>query len=284
MLFKGTGVLGEQAGVQYCQALNKGLGVTLSCYAFETDGVLIDTGAHSLRRFFRPFIDHAQPDFAAITHYHEDHTGNAAYCADRGIPIYMSPLYAEDCSRRAGYPFYRQMFWGRRPAFQSEEMPETFSSRHFNWRSIETPGHAADHVSLLNESTGQLFSGDLFVSVKQKVALREENIPETIRSLEKILSYDFGEMFCCHAGYVENGRKKLEDKLEFLSNLRDEVLRLHGEGRPVKEIQCTLYPKTYPITRFSRGEWDSEHLITSILAEPDGHKKRPLPGREGAAR
>ncbi|WP_257125399.1 MBL fold metallo-hydrolase [Bhargavaea cecembensis] len=267
MIFKGSGVLGDQSGVQYCQAMNKGLGVTLNCYAFETDGVLIDTGAHSLRQFFRPFIDQAQPDFVAITHYHEDHTGNAAYCAAKGIPIYMDPLYAEDCNERARYPFYRRLFWGSRPAFSSEKMPETFSSRHFQWRAVQTPGHAADHVSLLNESTGQLFSGDLFVSVKQKVALREENIPETIRSLETILEYDFGEMFCCHAGYVKDGKKKIKEKLEFLTDLTGNVSHLVHQGLSADEIQQELFPKRYPISRFSRGEWDSKHIISSILTD-----------------
>ncbi|WP_076756946.1 MBL fold metallo-hydrolase [Edaphobacillus lindanitolerans] len=270
MLFKRSGTSGEQSGVQYCMGLNRGLGVTLSCYAYESDGVLLDTGAHSLRKFFRPFIQKVSPDLAAITHSHEDHSGNAAFCAEKGIPVYMNPMNAGDCARRANYPLYRKLFWGSRPAFASERMPGSFSSRTHDWRAIRTPGHAADHVALLDETTGQLFSGDLFVSVKQKVALREENIPETIRSIRAVLEHDFGEMFCCHAGHVKDGRKALTGKLEFLTSLRENVLRLHGEGRPATEIQQVLFPNSYPITRFSSGEWDSIFLITSILDEHPG--------------
>lgn len=258
---------GEQSDVQYCEGRNEAFGVRLNCFAFFQDGVLIDTGSHSLRQVFRPFIDDVQPDMTMITHYHEDHTGNALYCAEQNIPVYMNPLYKNDCMKKANYPFYRRFFWGKRPPFSSQDMPETFSSRNAHWRVLSTPGHAADHVSFLNESTGQLFSGDLYVSPKTKVALREESIPTIIRSIEHVLEHDFSEMFCCHAGYIKDGKKKLHYKLNYLRGVQEKVIQLNKEGYKIEEIKQSLFPKKYPIITFSRGEWDSKYIVSSILKE-----------------
>ena len=61
--------------------------------------------------------------------------------------------------------------------------------------------------------TGQLFTGDLYCQEKTKVALREENIPTIIDSLTKVLTYEFGEVFCSHAGHLVDGRAALRRKL-----------------------------------------------------------------------
>src|SRR5699024_1449792 len=104
---------------------------------------------------------------------------------------------------------------------------DTFTSKSAEWAVIPTPGHAMDHVAFLNKETGQLFSGDLFVHPKTKVVLREESVPTTIHSIEKVLTYDFDEMFCCHAGYVKDGKKALRHKLHHLQSLQHNILTLH---------------------------------------------------------
>lgn len=267
MIFKQTSTKTERSGVQLLESTRAAFGVKLNCYAFYSDDVLIDTGSYSLRQPFRTFIDGVKPSVVLITHHHEDHTGNASYCNSKGIPVLMNPLYRKECTEKANYPFYRRVFWGKRPAFQSEALPEVIHSGRDVFKVISTPGHAADHVSFLNESTGQLFSGDLYVSPKTKIVLREESIPAIIRSIREILTYDFDEMFCCHAGYVKNGKKAMKLKLEYLTKIKEKVTALHHEGLGVNEIQQTMFPKKYPIMSFSRGEWDSKHIVSSILEE-----------------
>ena len=51
----------------------------MSVYSYLIDGVLIDTGAQSLHKYFEAFIKDADFDQVMITHHHEDHTGCAAY-------------------------------------------------------------------------------------------------------------------------------------------------------------------------------------------------------------
>src|SRR5699024_5545489 len=152
-----------------------------------------------------------------------------------------------------------------RKPFSAEPLGSSFESRTSSWKVIETPGHASDHVALINEQTGQLFSGDLYVHPETKLVLSNESVPQIISSIERLLTYEFGEMFCCHAGYVANGRKALSRKLDYLISVRDEVLHLANKGLTQRQIHKKLFPKRYPITFFSFGEWNSKHIISSIL-------------------
>ncbi|WP_301109800.1 MBL fold metallo-hydrolase [Sporosarcina sp.] len=259
---------GEVQGVRFINGLVSFKGVHLNVFCFETDGVLIDTGAQSLLNQFKPFFAEANIDQVVITHSHEDHTGGASYLQkEYGLPVLMNEMSVQECAKNATHPFYRKLFWGPRKSLTAQPIGEKFSSRNADWKVIATPGHAEDHLAFLNEGTGQLFSGDLFVNPRTKLVLRNENIPTIIRSIETVLSHDFDEMFCCHAGYVKDGRKAMEMKLDYLTGLREKTLTLHEEGRDEKEIQTQLFPKKYPISYLSFGEWDSIHMIRSILAE-----------------
>lgn len=266
MLFKRYRNISEQGDVKLCECINSISQVKLNVYSFYQDGVLIDCGAHALRKYFMPFYESLQIDRAVVTHAHEDHDGCATYLAKKGIPIYVNEMSVEKSSQKANYPFYRKFFWGVRPAYQALPHEETFQSNRYNWRVIATPGHAADHVSFLNESTGQLYSGDLYVTPRTKLILREESIPQIIASIEKVLQFDFEEMFCCHAGYVKDGKQAFKLKLEYLLQLTDKVRSMAQEGYSVDEIHDYLFPRKYQLVKVSRGEWHSKNIITSILA------------------
>lgn len=266
MLVKTKATLGEKSGVRFVNGLVSLGPVNLNVYCFETDGLLIDSGAASVLDKFKPFFAQANFDKVMITHDHEDHTGGAAFLQKQyGVPIYINQMSVSNCDKKATYPLYRRLFWGKRQPFQANPVQDTFESRQATWDVIATPGHTTDHLSFINKQTGQLFSGDLYVHPKTKVVLRNESIPTTIASLEKILTYDFGEMFCCHAGYVVDGRKAITNKLEFLTNFQEEVIELNKQGLNEKEIMNKMFNKKYPITYLSFGEWDSVHMIRSIL-------------------
>ncbi|MEH7386407.1 MBL fold metallo-hydrolase [Bacillus sp. JJ1521] len=235
-------------------------------FFFVTDGMLVDTGAQSYENRIIPFIKEASFDVVALTHSHEDHSGTAPWIQDNlNIPIYISPLGIDICSQPAPYPKYRQEIWGNRREFNPLPISDTIHSRKKEWKVLHTPGHAEDHIVLLNEDTGTLFSGDLYVSPKTKVMMRSESIPQIMDSIRKVLTHDFGTMFCCHAGYIRDGKKKLQQKLEYLENLCGEVRYLDKNGLSIEEINQKIFRKKYPITFVSDGEWDSLHIITSII-------------------
>ncbi|WP_040207493.1 MBL fold metallo-hydrolase [Neobacillus jeddahensis] len=273
MLLKKKSTFGEKNGVSYLNGEVKFQGVSLNVHSYVVDGVLIDTGAQSLHKHFEAFIDEADFDQVMITHFHEDHTGCAAYVEKtKKLPIYLNEKTIDYCAQRADYPLYRQLFWGKRKPFHAQAMPETFTSRKATWDVIDTPGHAYDHKAFFNRETGQLFTGDLFVNERTKVVLAEESIPTIIHSLDRVLTYDFEEVFCHHAGFVKDGRAALERKRDYLVSIKQEVFALHKQGDSVEAIRDKLFPKKYPIIKFSSGEWDSLHIVTSILKGHIIHK------------
>src|SRR5690606_23294057 len=236
--------------------------------SYLVDGVLIDTGAQSLHELFEGFIDQADFDQVLLTHYHEDHTGCAAYIEKtKNVPIYLNEKTIASCVQPADYPMYRKLFWGKRKPFHATVMPETVQSRTARWDVIDTPGHAFDHKAFLNRETGQLFTGDLYVSERTKVVLAEEHVPDIIQSLERVLTYDFQEVFCSHAGFVEDGRRALERKKDNLLSLQQQVIELQKAGDSAEAIRDKLFPQKYPIIKFSSGEWDSLHIVTSLMSE-----------------
>ncbi|WP_090831783.1 MULTISPECIES: MBL fold metallo-hydrolase [unclassified Bacillus (in: firmicutes)] len=268
MFLKKNSFLGEKNGVSYLDGVIKFKGVSLNVYSYLVDGVLIDTGAQSLHKYFEAFIDSADFDQVMLTHFHEDHTGCAAYVEKtKKLPIYLNDKTIDYCSKRADYPLYRQLFWGRRKPFHAKSMPTKFFSRNATWDVIDTPGHAYDHKAFLNKESGQLFTGDLFVSERIKVALKEESIPTIIDSLERVLTYDFQDVFCSHAGLLKDGREALRRKRDNLLSIQQEVLTLQKQGNSAEVIRNKLFQKKYPITKFSGGEWDSLHIVTSIMNE-----------------
>lgn len=266
MFFKGKSEQTTQSGVKMVNGFVSFQAVKLNVHCFEVDGVLIDTGSASLLEQFKPFFNQLDIDQIVLTHYHEDHSGGAHYLqTNYKVPIYMSDVRRLECAKKADYPLYRKLFWGNRAPFEAQKIAERFSSRNANWTVIETPGHTNDHLAFLNEQTGQLFTGDLFVTPKTKVVLREESVPQIISSIERVLMMDFGEMFCNHAGYVADGKAALRVKLEYLKELSQKIERMNEEGLTISEITAQLFEKKYPITKLSLGEWNSAHIVSSVL-------------------
>lgn len=243
-------------------------GVTLNVYCYVIDGVLIDTGGKRLLKQFAPFLLEQDYDQVWITHHHEDHTGGAAFIEKTlKVPIYLNKYSIEAARNKPDYPLYRQLFWGRRKSFHANPISNTMHSRNSAWEVIETPGHSIDHLAFLNLQMGHLFTGDLYVTPKTKVIMEDESIPTIIKSLAKVLTYDFEDVFCQHAGHVKNGRSMLTEKKEYLEDIQHQVLTLHKKGYTNKEIQKQLFPKKYSITTFSFGDWDSIHIIESVLLD-----------------
>ncbi len=255
-------------GVQMGNGTISLLNVRMNVYVFYVDGVLIDTGAQSIEKEFKSFFNELEIDQVVLTHYHEDHTGCAAFLQHKyKVPIFMNKMMIDYCGTKADYPMYRKLYWGKRKPFEGKEIGKTFISRHAKWDVIETPGHSKDHLSFLNQQTGQLFTGDLYCQPRTKVVLREESVPDIIRSLKHVLTLNFDEVYCCHAGFIRKGRTALQRKLDYLLEIEEKVVTQYKEGKTPYQINEILFPRNYPITKFSQGEWDSIHIINSILLE-----------------
>lgn len=244
-----------------------------SIYIFLTDGMLIDTGPQMIEESLIPFYQSSSFESVVLTHSHEDHAGSAAWIEKNlHVPIYIHEKGVDFCAQEPDYPLYRQLTWGVREPFRAHSLKKSFHSRTLDWKVLETPGHAHDHIALIHEKTGRLFAGDLFLGIKTKVILREESIPTLLSSIRLVLSHDFQALYCGHAGYIANGKAMLQKKLDHLENLSGEILLLHGKGMSADEINHTLFPVHLPIIEASEGEFDSLHIVTSVLAGHEQHE------------
>lgn len=242
-------------------------GFKINVYQFLVDGMLIDTGAYRLLNKLIPFYNENTIDMVCLTHDHEDHNGTAAWLQhNKQVPIYIHANSVENCLKEANYPDYRKRMWGVRESFEAHPYGgAVIQSNNYSWEIIHTPGHEENHISLLNQEKGILFSGDLFVAQKTRIIMESESIPETMASIRKLLNYDFTEMYCSHSGYHQDGRKKLKLKLNYLEELSGEIADLYGSGKTIEEIDKELFPKVPPLTYISDHQWDSKHIIRSIL-------------------
>jgi len=243
------------------------LGSRLDTFIFIDDGLLIDTGPSRFAREYIQFFRSQSIKLAVLTHFHEDHSGNAPWLALQGIPVYIHPSSVPVCRRRAELPLYRRFFWGGRDRFSPRPLNGDLETENKNLSVIEAPGHSFDHIALYDREKGAVFTGDLFVTPKTKITMRPENVPQIMGSLRLLLRYDFQTVYCGHAGVVKNGKEMLARKLAHLENMSGEVLELHRRGWSISAINKKIFPKTAPLTYISGGEWASQHIIRSIIED-----------------
>ncbi|WP_245831837.1 MBL fold metallo-hydrolase [Oceanobacillus senegalensis] len=237
-------------------------------YMYIVDGMLIDTGPVILLEELIPFYQEHSFNLVMLTHSHEDHTGTASWIKEnKNVPIYIHPKGIEICEKPVSYPMYRQQTWGIRKPFEVLPVESTIQSANLEWKVIYTPGHANDHVSLFHEESGRLFAGDLYISPETKIIMKDESIPMIIHSIRKLLSLNFESLFCSHTGFVPNGRAMLRKKMIYLEEIYAKVEELYNQGNIAYEIKRKLFPKNYKLIEYSEGEYDTLHIVTSILED-----------------
>ena len=252
----------EMDGVEAARAKVRMFGTSLPVCAYLSDGLLIDTGPARLREELMPYFRSRSIHRVAVTHVHEDHCGLAAELqSERGLSAYVPAGAEERVRRRARLPLYRRIFWGPRPAFEAEVFPERVETERHSFEVVRTPGHTRDHVCLFEPSKGWLFSGDVYTRSDPQLLFAEEDVPELVRTLDRLLELDVGTLFCAHAGVVEMGWRALAAKRDYLLRIGEQVRHYQGLGYSLKRIDRILFPKKPAMTRISLGEWSSLNLI-----------------------
>ena len=237
----------------------------LDIWLYIIDGVLIDTGSNSTLNRIKLLLRQEKIDCAAITHIHEDHTGAAAWIkSNLKIPVYLNANSIDEAAIKSNLPLYRKLVWGNRDAFIADPMPSSIETEKLKLDVIASPGHHKDHVVFYEKNNGWLFSGDVYVSRKQRVALIDENIGEAIKTLGKLVQLDIDTVFCAHSGIQNGGKEKLKSKLDFFLDMQDKVNTLKKEGLTFEEIDNRLFPKKNIWTFFSGGEWSTFNMVRTI--------------------
>lgn len=245
------------------------LGSTIRVFLYAADGLLIDTGPSRIAKDSRQFFSKLTIKQAVLTHVHEDHSGMAAWLQDQyQIPVYLHKDSLGYARQRGRYPLYRRMIWGNRKPFHGEELPQQISTSKYLFDVIDAPGHSPAHNVFYEKNQGWLFTGDLYLGSKQLVAFKDENLAQTVATLEKLVKLDFQTVFCAHSGVWQDGKSRLQEKLTYLQDLQYKINELKKQGLNDRQIDDWLFPKKPPITLISGGEWSSLNMVRTSLTCP----------------
>ncbi len=236
--------------------------------AYLVDGLLVDTGCSYTAGELVSYLEKHPPKRVVNTHYHEDHIGANRLIQERfGIDIYAPPESVPLIGRPATLFPYQELVWGYPEPSEVQPISPVIRTERFSFEVIETPGHSADHVALVEHSKGWCFSGDLFAGEAVKVIRPEEDMETTVASLERLAALETQRLvlFTSSGRIVGNGRKALGECAGYLRALSRKAKDLQAQGKTVAEIMKVLFGCEHPRAQRTDGQFTTENLIRSVL-------------------
>lgn len=239
--------------------------MTVICY--RVGPVLIDTGQSHMRPAVLRMVKEEGIKAVLLTHYHEDHSGNAAAIKNVfAIPIYGGRLTAEKLSRPFKIFPYQSLIWGAADPVEINMLPDVWEGFGLRFVPIPTPGHSKSHIAYLVPDEGWLFSGDLYLSSRIKYFRADENIKDQIASLKKVLSLDFDALFCAHHPKPTNGKLFIREKLHFLEDIYEKTAELaRNVMEPSAIIKALHLKEDWKIKLLCFGNVSMENVIRSVI-------------------
>jgi glyoxylase-like metal-dependent hydrolase (beta-lactamase superfamily II) len=155
---------------------------------------------------------------------------------------------------------YRRVTWGRmrsQPIASDPFAPAPLEPLH-------TPGHSADHHIVWDPERETLFSADLFLGVKVRVARPEEDPRALLSSIRQAAGLRPRVMWDAHRGRIENPVAALAAKADWLEALIERVERRIAEGEPDERIARAELGAPGAIDIASFGDLSRVNLIRAI--------------------
>lgn len=238
------------------------VGYDVSAYVF--DGILIDTGFRHVARELRATIDELRVRAVMVTHWHEDHAGNAPSIAESGLPIWMSVATEEKLRERPQVKFYRHFVWGRPD--QLRDPMNRFEPTSLI--PLHTPGHSADHHVVWDAQSGTLFGGDLWLGVRASITGYDERPRQIIESLDRIIELRPARFFDAHRGPVENPLRALSAKRDWLAATIEEIERRTRRGESEGAILRHVLGGEELTAIASQGEYSRRNFVRAVARDP----------------
>ncbi len=262
----------EFDGVNYYRFSIYRLGSNVqTVYTFVIDDLLIDTAQKYNRENILKVAQQHQIKKIILTHCHEDHSGNVAYLMNElKIDAFAHPTAVKILGKGYKMSPLGKIMNGSvekailKPVFENE----IIQTKNFSLQPIFTPGHCDDHYCYYEKNKGWLFSGDLYVADKIKYFASYESLFTQIESIKKLLVLDFDVLFCSHNPKVENGKKRLQNKLQFFENFAGEVTKYFEQGHNARQIFALMGLKENYVNKYiTLGGFCAENMVHSVVRD-----------------
>ncbi|HEY8176866.1 MAG TPA: MBL fold metallo-hydrolase [Gemmatimonadaceae bacterium] len=228
--------------------------------AYFVRGLLVDTGfRHVASDLERTLVD-LRPRGIIVTHWHEDHAGNAPRLAASRMPMWMADYTERKLRERPRVKVYRHWTWGRPTALGGEITRLDPAPLHV----VATPGHSPDHHVVFDADTATLFSADLWLGVKVRVMGYTENPYEIIASLTKAIALQPRRMFDAHRGMVDKPIDALAAKRAWLEDTVGAIERRLDAGDSERAIVRAILRGEERTALVSQGEYSRRNLVRVV--------------------
>lgn len=249
------------------------LGFEVSAYL--VGDLLVDTGFAHVRHQMLSILDGRTIRAICLTHNHEDHSGNCGPLIQRHrCPAYLRNQglrWSEGVRRLKPY---RSWFWGAPGRLDLEEMPDEIRGSQRSLRALPAPGHSTTHVALWEESTGSVFTGDLFIAPGASAVMTQENPFDLVESLRRVADVEPRLMLTGHGLAVEDPASRLRVKADRVEAAAARAVELHAGGMPdrriVHEVFSNGHRRDRSIQFLTQGEFSRINFVrAAVLHAPD---------------
>lgn len=229
--------------------------------AYLAGGILIDSGFPRAHAWLARLLDERRVTAAMLTHYHEDHAGNAELLASRGIPLAAHPLTIERLQNPAPIRAYRRLVWGTPRRLTSHADAALDMSA---LQLIATPGHSADHHVVWDAGRETLFSGDLWLGVRARVMHVSEDPFQILQSLRTVLALRPARMFDAHRGEVRDPVAALSAKIGYMEETIAAIREKITAGWSNRAILRAILGGDEPVAVASGGEYSRMNFVRAV--------------------
>jgi glyoxylase-like metal-dependent hydrolase (beta-lactamase superfamily II) len=235
--------------------------------AYLLGDVLVDTGFPRASSALVAAVRQIRPRGVVVTHWHEDHAGNAPALAALGVPLAMPSGCEALLRERPPIRLYRREVWGRTARLTTAL--EAFDPSPL--AMIETPGHSPDHIGVWDAERRILVSGDLFLGVKVRVAHDHDESPRAlVASLRRAAALEPRLLLDAHRGVVPDAAAQLRAKADWNEELIGHIESLGAQGLGARAIVRRLFGGESLVGIASGGEYSRTGFVRAVLRERRG--------------
>jgi glyoxylase-like metal-dependent hydrolase (beta-lactamase superfamily II) len=237
-------------------------------YSYLIGDVLIDAGCPNAADELNKLRSIHPVRRVYVTHAHEDHAGGCSVFAQHA-EIFARPSVAGAMMNPEVLNAFFTMAWGQPKALSKiNPIPDEFQIGKLRFELLPLPGHTSDMAGFYEKEKRWLFLGDAVPFMPEKqLAMPDENVPQTIKTMEMIQTLNLGVLFDGHIGPIENPREHIQTRVDYLKEIQNAVRDLSAQGLTVTEIQEKLKIVSPWWADMTEGRFCVVNLIKSIIQD-----------------